>query len=249
MLLRNQTIAPEPCGCRTTSSSCSARSGRSPAFQSRSDNHEKSPTEKTLFQIGNQFWDIRARPVQTSTLPLRLANLSTTLTVKQCPADFLCSFPVLFSLHRPSSTFIAQMASLLNSETTDLTINVSEHKKSRVVVIGAGLVGKDVICALQDEAEIDLTVIDRRNYYENNMGAPRAIVKPEFHTSISRPHGEWIKHRSRLIVGEGLSRSLDCTDAFFFLKPRLFLSVVCMHICAYSCRLEGEPSCGVNSRK
>jgi NADH dehydrogenase FAD-containing subunit len=81
----------------------------------------------------------------------------------------------------------------------------SERKVPRVVVIGAGVTGYVVIQKLETYAKKGiflLTVIDRKPYFENTVGALRSLVNPAFHQRTCKPHQKWVQKPTILIVGE-----------------------------------------------
>jgi len=83
--------------------------------------------------------------------------------------------------------------------------NATERKLPRVVVIGAGVTGYVVIQKLESYAKKGfflLTVIDRKSYFENTIGALRSLVAPAFHQRTNKPHQKWMQKSTILIVGE-----------------------------------------------
>jgi NADH dehydrogenase FAD-containing subunit len=72
-------------------------------------------------------------------------------------------------------------------------------------VLGGGLVGHSIVIGLEKSKQVRLTLIDRKEFFENNLGTVRAIVRPEFEPHITVPHRRWLAKDTRLVVGEAVS--------------------------------------------
>jgi NADH dehydrogenase FAD-containing subunit len=61
------------------------------------------------------------------------------------------------------------------------------------VVLGAGLLGTQLVAQLRSKSPYArIIVVDPKQYWETNIGAPRAMVVPEFESKISVPHSTWL---------------------------------------------------------
>jgi cation diffusion facilitator CzcD-associated flavoprotein CzcO len=80
----------------------------------------------------------------------------------------------------------------------------SESKKPHVVVLGAGMGGHGLVHALEKTKKFSITVIDRKDYWENNIGGPRFIVQPDVQKQANVPHTTWMALDSQLVVGDGI---------------------------------------------
>ncbi len=68
--------------------------------------------------------------------------------------------------------------------------------------MGCGLVGWKIIKGLEEHEELDLVVVDRKEYFENTTGALRCAVDSLYHNRTSMQHFAWLKEPERLIVGQ-----------------------------------------------
>ncbi len=68
--------------------------------------------------------------------------------------------------------------------------------------MGCGLVGWKIIKGLEEHEELDLVVVDRKEYFENTTGALRCAVDSLYHNRTSMQHFSWLKEPERLIVGQ-----------------------------------------------
>src|SRR3989344_3467912 len=71
--------------------------------------------------------------------------------------------------------------------------------KKKVVIIGGGFAGSDV--AKKVEKEVDVTLIDTKNYFEFTPGVLRTIVEPEHIKKIQDLHSDYLKS-AKIIVGK-----------------------------------------------
>lgn len=77
------------------------------------------------------------------------------------------------------------------------------------MVVGCGLIGVKIIKELEMNSNLDLTVVDRRDYYENTTGALRAAVNYQFLQQTSMPHHAWCTTRMMMMMEMMASGFLD----------------------------------------
>jgi NADH dehydrogenase FAD-containing subunit len=76
----------------------------------------------------------------------------------------------------------------------------------RLVIVGTGMVGWKIADKLQAQLlqtpdAFQFTIIDQREYFENNVAALRCAVTPWFHKDVTRPHLSWLNDQRMLVVG------------------------------------------------
>jgi NADH dehydrogenase FAD-containing subunit len=64
----------------------------------------------------------------------------------------------------------------------------------KVVIVGGGFCGSMVAKKLDKHRDIDITLINKNNYYEFSPGLPKVIVKPAYHQKIIVPYSRFLKH-------------------------------------------------------
>jgi NADH dehydrogenase FAD-containing subunit len=70
------------------------------------------------------------------------------------------------------------------------------------VVAGAGLIGQTIISLLgAHSSELDIVVIDPKEYFENSIGSVRALADVSFLDRITKPHSKWLPANATLVVG------------------------------------------------
>ena len=54
----------------------------------------------------------------------------------------------------------------------------------RVVVVGGGFAGSNVVCGLEKDERFSVTLIDTKDYFEFTPGVLRVLVEPEHIASL-----------------------------------------------------------------
>jgi len=64
----------------------------------------------------------------------------------------------------------------------------------QVVIVGGGFCGSMVAKKLEKRRDLEITLINKNNYFEFSPGLPKIIVQPMYHQKIIVPYSRFLKH-------------------------------------------------------